>query len=458
MLAPTDGNGGHPLPSGAARTAGMRRCTAAEAVDLFHSTDSLGLPLGPAQPAALLEHMGTRKDWEDLRIFGALVTVLSDVFNHPNVHYLSGFFGPLERLLRDSGANIGFAPADFRRFMPLLAAIAPRVMATSAAPPDADGWCSLSLHAGANVAENHAAGADPDRLLVVEVSPHHPVTYGLGEHDHRLHLDEIDVLIESDASPYEIVDAPATDVERAIAEFVSAMVPDGATLQTGIGAVPNVVASILAAGDGGGYGIHSEMFTNGLMRLHQAGKVTNTNKGQFDGEVDHHVRRWDPRAVRLAARERRGRVPPGRRGELTGDHRRQRSMVTINAALAVDIHGQVVADTRSGEQFSGIGGHEDFVAGVGLSLTDRSILCLPSTYRAGEAVHSRIVPWFDAGTVITTPRHQVDVIVTEFGVAELQGKTVHQRGEALAAVAHPDFRDGLRQAAERASGGRSPVI
>ena len=117
----------------------MRRLTAADAVELFEPTDTLGLPLGPAQPAALLEAMGTRKDWEDLQIFGALVTVLSEVFTHPNVHYLSGFFGPLERLLRDSGANIGFVPADFRRFAPVLADIAPRVMATAAAPPDADG-------------------------------------------------------------------------------------------------------------------------------------------------------------------------------------------------------------------------------------------------------------------------------------------------------------------------------
>ena len=436
----------------------MRRCTPAEAVEVFRPTDSLGLPLGPAQPAAVLEHLGTRTDWEDLRIFGALVTVLSDVFNHRNVHYLSGFYGPLERLLRDSGANIGFAPADFRRFTPLLAAIAPRVMATSAAPPDADGWCSLSLHAGANVDETHAAGADPDRVLMVEVSPHHPVTYGLGEHHHRVHVDEIDVLVESDASPYELVDEPATDAERAIAGHVSAMVPDGATLQTGIGAVPNAVASILAAGDGGGYGIHSEMFTTGLMRLHQAGKVTNENKGQFAGVSittfaggTRELYDWlhENREVAFLP------VDVVNSPELIGQND---SMVTINAALAVDIHGQVVADTRSGEQFSGIGGHEDFVAGSGLSLTDRSILCLPSTYRAGEETRSRIVPWFEAGAVITTPRHQVDAIVTEFGIAELQGKTVHQRGEALAAIAHPDYRDGLLAAAERASGGRSPVI
>ena len=436
----------------------MRRCTPAEAVEAFRPTDSLGLPLGPAQPAALLEQLGTRKDWEELRIFGALVTVLSEVFTHPKVHYLSGFYGPLERLLRDSGANIGFAPADFRRFIALLAEISPRVMATSVAPPDRDGWCSLSLHAGANVAELHAAGADPDRLLVVEASPNHPVTYGLGEHHHRLHLDEIDILVESDAMPYEIVDAPATSVEQAIARHISEMIPDGATLQTGIGAVPNVVASLLAEGPGGGYGVHSEMFTTGLMRLHEAGKVTNANKGQYPGKSistfaggTKELYQWLHQNHDVAFLP----VDIVNSPEVISANE---NMISINAALAVDIHGQVVADTRSGEQFSGIGGHEDFVAGSGLSLSDRSILCLPSTYRAGEEVHSRIVPWFDAGTVITTPRHQVDAIVTEFGVAELQGKTVHQRGQALAAVAHPDFRDELLEAAARASGGRSPVV
>lgn len=436
----------------------MQRCTAAEAVDLFHPTDSLGLPLGPSQPAALLEAMGVRKDWEELRVFGALVTVLSDLFTHKNVHYLSGFFGPLERLLRDAGANLGFAPADFRRFGPLLAEIAPRVMATTCALPDADGWCSMSLHAGANVAELHRAGADPDRVLMVEVSPNHPRTHGLGEHGHRIHLDEIDVLIESEAMPFELEDAPATPVEQAIAAHISTLIPDGATLQTGIGAVPNVVATLLAEGDGGDYGIHSEMFTNGLMRLHKAGKVSNLRKGQYPGVSistfaggTRELYDWldDNREVAFLP------VELVNSPEIIS---RNDKMISINAALAVDIHGQVVADTRSGEQFSGIGGHEDFVAGAGLQLEDRSILCLPSTYRAGEEVHSRIVPWFEAGAVITTPRHQVDVIVTEFGIAELQGKTVHQRGQALAAIAHPDFRERLLDAAARASGGRSPVI
>src|SRR3546814_18073671 len=113
----------------------MRRLSALDAVDVFRATDSLGLPLGPSQPAALLEAMGTRKDWQDLKVFGALFTVLSDVFTHPNVHYLSGFFGPLDRLLRDTGANTSSPPAAFPRFVILLASIPPRLLPPSPPPP-----------------------------------------------------------------------------------------------------------------------------------------------------------------------------------------------------------------------------------------------------------------------------------------------------------------------------------
>jgi acyl-CoA hydrolase len=432
-----------------------QRLSADEAAALVRPRDTLGIPLGPGQPPRLLEALGRRTDWEDLRIGGALLTVLTDLFSHPNVHYLSGFFGPLERMLRDSGANIGFAPADFRRFTPLLDALSPRVVTTAAAPPDRDGRVSLSLHAGASVEQVHQAGADPDRLLVVEVSEHFPRTYGWGDHAHSVALDEIDVLIESDAAPITTEDPPPTDVDRAIAEHVSAFVPDGATLQTGIGAVPSMVARLLAEGERSGFGIHSEMFTTGLMCLHQAGKVTN-QKGTYDG-VSVATFAAGSRALYDWLHENREvaflPVDLVNSPEAIG---RNRAMVTINAAMAVDVHGQVVADTIDAVQYSGIGGHEDFVAGPALDLDDRSILCLPSTVTVGGETRSCIVPWFAAGAVITTPRHQVDVIVTEHGAAELQGKTVHQRGLALAAIADPRFREGLEEAAERASHGRAP--
>ncbi len=125
--------------------------TAEQAAARLQSVDTLGMPLGPGQPPAFLRALGERDDWTDLRVYGALVAVLTELFSRKGVHYLSGFFGPLERALRDSGANIEFVPADFRRFAPLLERQRPRVMTTVATPPDADGWCSLSLHAGGTI-------------------------------------------------------------------------------------------------------------------------------------------------------------------------------------------------------------------------------------------------------------------------------------------------------------------
>jgi acyl-CoA hydrolase len=428
----------------------------AAAAARFNRADTLGIPLGPGQPAALLQAMGERDDWEDLRVGGALLSVLTQLFGHPNVHYLSGFFGPIERALRDAGSNIGFAPADFRRFAPLLAEQAPRVMATAAAPPDDEGWCSLSLHAGGTAAEMDAAAEDPGRLLIVEASPGFPRTSGhLPDHRHAVHVDRIDILCESERSPLPISDPPPGDAERAIAEHASGFVSDGDTLQTGIGAIPSTIAGLLAEGDGGGYGIHSEMFTTGLMQLHEAGKIGN-EKGQFDGvSVATFAGGTEELYAWLDGNDEVAFLPV----QIVNSPdviAANRSMVTINGAMAIDIQGQVVADTIDARQYSGIGGHEDFVSGPALGLDSTSLLCMTSTLEVDGEVRSRIVPWFGPGAVITTPRHQVDVIVTEFGAAELQGKTVHGRGEALASIAHPDFRDELLEAAERASKGMPP--
>jgi hypothetical protein len=158
--------------------------------------------LGPGQPPAFMRALGEREDWTDLRVYGALLAVGTEPFSRPGVHYLSGFYGPIERALRDMGANVEFAPADFRRLGPLLERQSPRVMTTVATPPDPDGWCSLSLHAGGTIGELRRAGADPQRLLVVEVSDAYPRTFGLGEqHRHALHVGEIDVLVRSTDGP-----------------------------------------------------------------------------------------------------------------------------------------------------------------------------------------------------------------------------------------------------------------
>ena len=122
---------------------------------------------------------------------------------------------------------------------------------------------------------------------------------------------------------------------------------------------------------------------------------------------------------------------------------RNRKMISINGALSIDLHGQVVADSIDGVQHSGIGGHEDFLAGTGMVYEGRSLLCLPSVVDVRGKRQSRIVPMLSPGSIVTSPRHQVDVVVTEYGAAELAGRTVEERAHALAEVAHPDYRSGL---------------
>ncbi|NNE72779.1 MAG: acetyl-CoA hydrolase/transferase family protein [Acidimicrobiales bacterium] len=424
--------------------------TPAEAANLILPTDTFAVPLGPGVPGQLVHALAARESFDDLVIFGALLPDLYEVFLRPGVRLRSGFFGPAERFLIGAGATVDFVPADFRRFAPVLEQIKPRVMSTAATTPDADGWMSLSLHAGASVAELHRAAADPERVLMVETSPHFPRTVGiLPHHRHALHVDEVDVIVAGDAQPFELADKEPTDVDRAIAAYAAAFVPDGATLQTGIGGIPNTVAAILAEGPGSGYGIHSEMFTNGLMRLCQAGKVTNDHKGAFDGRsITTFAAGTSELYAWLDGREDVAFLPVDivNSPENIGSNR---EMITINGAMSVDLAGQVVADTIGGSQFSGIGGHEDFIAGAGLELNDRSLICLPATAVVGGQVTSRIAPVSAAGSIVTTPRHQVDVVITEFGVAELNGASVRERARALAGIAAPEFRDELLEAAER---------
>jgi acyl-CoA hydrolase len=424
-----------------------KTCTPEEAAALFRTRDTFGIPLGPGQPASLLHALGARDDWEHLDVFGALLLDIYSVFTKPGVRYVSGFFGPAERVLADTGARIEFVPADFRRFVTIAEQFAPRVVATSATPPDADGWMSLSLHAGATVREIGRAAADPARVLIVEANPQLPRTLGIPpEHPHRIHVDTVDVLIEGDRPPFPLAESPPTAVERAIAQHAATFVHDGSTLQTGIGAIPSTVVALLADGEGGDYGVHSEMFTTGLMQLHRAGKVTNRRKGLFDGFSvctfalgTEALYEWlDNNAdVRFAP------VDVVNAPHLVAANH---DIVSINGAIAVDLYGQVVADRIRGRQYSGIGGHEDFVAVSGLELEDRSLVCLPSTaINEGETI-SRIVALVPDGSTVTSPRHQVDVVVTEHGIAELRGRTMRERAEALIGIAHPDFRADLRQA------------
>jgi acyl-CoA hydrolase len=422
--------------------------TPAQAADYIRPNDTIGFGLGPANPDAFLGALGGRDDWEELILGGALCLNVYDVFTKPGVHYRCGFFGPAERLLLSMGHQVELVPGGFRQMTPILARFSPRVMVAQGTPPTG-GTVNLSLHFGATRTELLRAGEDPDRLLIMEVNPNLPRTASLPPtYDNTIPVDLVDVLVESDAAPFALAEPPADEVDAAIAAHALGYVRDGSTLQTGIGSVPNMVATELAHGPMGGFGVHSEMFTTGLMRLQQAGKVTNDAKGVFDGVSvttfalgTAELYEWLDENADVAFLPVETVNDPS---VIAGNA----NLVSINGALSVDLYGQVVADSIDGRQISGVGGHEDFVAGAELHLDARSLICMRSTALQQGEIVSRIVGLLPEGSVVSTPRHHTGVVITEYGAAELTGLTVRERAHRLADLAHPEFRASLHDGAE----------
>ena len=426
-----------------------RELTANEATQLIRPVDQIGLGLVTGTPRTLLTELSTRSDFENLTVSGGLILGYYDLFTQPGVHYRCSFLGGGERAAKAAGADIQFIPSFFRHYGLLIEQMNPRVMMTQGAVPDRDGYVSMSLYNGAHLEEFRRAGRDPNRLLIVEVSPHFPRTKALEGHRNEIHVDEIDVMVVTDAHPTALPEEGGTPEDAAIAEFAASYVTDGSTLQTGIGAVPNLVAKALVHRDGGDYGVHSEMFTDGLFQLVRAGKVTNARKRLHPGTSVTTFALGSPELYEfLNDNEDVGFAP----AFYTNDPAviaKNTKMVSINSALEVDLHGQIIADTLGARQYSGVGGHMDFLEGTSLSLEHTSLICLQSTAIVqGERI-SRIIGTMTPHSVVTSPRHLAGVIVTEYGCADLRGLSVSERADAMIAIAHPDFRDELRAAANR---------
>lgn len=295
--------------------------------------------------------------------------------------------------------------------------------------PDAEGYCSLGVSVDYTL-----ASARSDRLTIVQMNRHMPRT--LGE---KIHLDEIDCIVEKDEPIIELKPPVIGDLEKAIGENVAKLIEDGSTLQLGIGAIPDAVLLFLK--DKKDLGIHSEMFSDGIVALAEAGVVTNRKKtintGKYvvtflmgtrklydfvDNNPDVMMRTVDYTNDPF----------------IIGQHEK---MVSVNSALQVDFMGQVNAEMIGRNQFSGVGGQLDFVRGASRSKGGKSIIALPST--AAKGTVSRIACELDRGSAVTTSRNDVHFIVTESGAADLRGKSIRERAKALIAIAHPNFRESL---------------
>jgi acyl-CoA hydrolase len=299
-------------------------------------------------------------------------------------------------------------------------------------PPDAHGYCTLGTSVDAALAASLSA-----RFIVAEINERMPRTLG-----HTLvPFKNIQAFIHTDrALPEHAPESPSA-VEDAIGEHVAALIDDGATLQMGIGAIPGAVLRRLHGKHD--LGVHTEMFSDGVIDLVEAGVITNRRKHVHPDRLVTSFVVGTERLYRFVADNPAVEFHPCDRTNDTALIRKNDKVVAINSALEVDLSGQVVADSIGFRIYSGIGGQMDFIRGAALSRGGKPIIALPST-AAGGAV-SRITAAIQTGAGVVTTRGHVHWVVTEYGAVNLFGQTLRQRAEALISIAHPDFRADLRR-------------
>ena len=355
-----------------------------------------------------------------------------------HVEYNSNFFG-VERAMVGQG-NVHFAPMNLSRTPAWLAARRPRVTVLTCTPPDEGGWMSRSLWGtllDRNVLER-------SELVLVEVHPDLPYICSDGENHTRIHVSEVDGIIETGGPLVETAAAGGDDTDRAVAGYIAEMVPDGACVQFGLGGLANAVGENLAYAGKRDMGVQTEVLSPCVMELMRRGVVNNSRKQTLTGRTACAQFVGGRELWKFAHNN-----PDFCQKEISwiNDPRniaKNRNVVSINNAMEVDLTGQVNAETVGTRQYSGTGGQLEWVVGAQWSEGGRSIIALRSSYRdRSGALRSKIVPTLAPGSAVTTPRTCVQYVVTEYGVADLKYKSTLERARALIAIAHPDFRAEL---------------
>jgi 4-hydroxybutyrate CoA-transferase len=414
----------------------MQIVSAEEAVAGIRSRDQLYVHCAAAVPEVLLEALVARApELEDVAVVHLhtegrgphLAPEMAGHFRHRAL-----FIGHNARRAVNEG-RADFVPV-FLSDVPALflsGSLPLDAVLLSASPPDAHGFCSL----GTSVEAMHAA-IRAARTVIVQLNRQVPRTLG----ESFMHVSDIDLAVEVDVPLPESPRPVIGDVERRIGAFIADLIPDGATLQLGIGAIPAATAGFL--GTKRDLGIHTEMFTDAVVDLVEQGVVTGAAKARNRGKI---VAAFMVGTKRLYDFVDDNPMVEMRAVDFTNDThviRSFRHMTAINSAIEVDLTGQVVADSIGHRMYSGVGGQMDFMRGAALAPEGRAIIALPSTAGANHEI-SRITASLAEGAGVVTTRAHVRTVVTEYGVAELWGRSLRERAEALIAIAHPDHRDRL---------------
>jgi len=414
-----------------------------DAVALVQSRQIIGAAMAAAEPTGLLSALGSQAERvEDVTVCVCLPLRQYDFILKPEMagHFYveNWFYGAPDRQVHPQG-RVSYIPNNLHQ------AASAKLHATrnhldiffgTVTPPDRHGYMSLGL--SLVIERQLMAAAD---LVILEVNERIPWTLG----DTQVHISEVSHVVESAIPPYELPSAAADETDRLIGGYIAELIEDGATIQLGIGGIPNAITAFLM--ERHDLGVHTEMFTTGMVDLYEAGVITNRRKTLWPGKM---VGAFALGTQKLYDFIDRNLAVEFQQGRVTNDPYvigKNYKMVSVNTALQVDVYGQICSQSIGPRHFSGTGGQLDTHRGAQLSAGGRGIIALRSTAKNGAI--STIVPMLTPGAEVTVPGQDVDTIVTEYGVAELRGRSVRERLKALTAIAHPDFRGWLQEEAER---------
>ncbi|CAG5083369.1 acetyl-CoA hydrolase/transferase family protein [Parvicella tangerina] len=411
--------------------------SAKEAVKVVKNNDRVYIHAAAAAPQELMRALANRHD--ELRNVEVCHLHVEGEAPYANPEYIDSFhvnsFFIGKNVRHTLAAGNGSYTPVFLSELPLLfkRGILPLDVAfIQVSPPDKHGYCSLGVSVEATLAAIENA-----KHVVAQINPKMPRVHG----DGIIHVSELDSFIEHEEELPEILLGEPSSVENKIGEHVAGLIEDGSTLQMGIGNIPNAVLSKLF--NHKGLGIHSEMFSDGVIDLILKDVVncnaTAINPGRALATFLMGSKRLydyvdDNPFIEMSS------------SDIVNDVAnisQNKKMVAINSAIEIDLTGQVCADSIGARMYSGVGGQMDFIRGASLSEGGKAIIALPSTTKKGI---SRLVPFLKQGAGIVTTRAHVHYVVTEYGVANLYGKTIEQRAKALLEIAHPDHREEIERA------------
>lgn len=397
--------------------------------------------IAAGEPQKLLSELKKRiNNWKNLSLYHQLSLsphLITNPGREKHLSYRVGFIGPGLREVVSNGratflpSHNSAVPANFLKG---IWSVDAALIQTS--PPNKNGYLSLGVSV-----DYLQAAVQKARIVLAQVNRHMPYTYG----DSLIPLSKITAFVEYDETLLELRWRKPGPVEKKIGRFVAQLIPDGATLQMGNGVIPDAILSQLE--NKKDLGIHTEMFSDNLIPLVKKGVITGAKKKIDKGKIVAGFVVGTKKVYDFVHRNRKVEL---RSWLYTNDPfiiAKNDRVVSINSALQIDFSGQVAAESLGDYEFSGTGGQVDFVRGARLSKEGKSIIALPSTAKKGEI--SRIVPQLSPGTIVTTTRDDVDYIVTEYGIAELKGKSLGERARLLTSLAHPKFRTKLGKAIKK---------